>query len=335
MQTPEISSKNTKKEILESYDRLKEQLEQQQQAFPEEDQPKKESSDKKEIIEVAEQSPDMVMKNITTLKIHTNQTLDELEDKLVEEHKKLNRLKEAIRQEEESLGNIYKIRSEADSLAILIEAHKQKKVELEDEMKEMRASWQKEKQDMEQNLKEEKEQTAKERKREEEEYNYNLKLKRKKDEDAYKEKVEFQEKELKEKRDAFEKEFSTREENLNEKEQEFEELKAKAENFPAELEKTVKDKEKEISEKLNTQFKAEKDLINKEYQGELKLKEQTIQTLENKIKDQQDLINQLYQKVENADKNVKDIVLKAIESSGHYNFQEKMASVRNRQEKEE
>jgi hypothetical protein len=40
-------------------------------------------------------------------------------------------------------------------------------------------------------------------------------------------------------------------------------------------------------------------------------------------------MNQLYKKVENADKNVKDIVLKAIEGSGRYPGYDKTSEERN------
>ena len=88
------------------------------------------------------------------------------------------------------------------------------------------------------------------------------------------------------------------------------------------LEEAVQQKEKEVTDRLTTQFKHEKEILEKEYQAELKLKDQTIETLQGKIKDQDNLINQLYTKVEHADKNVKDIVLRAIESSGRYPQQE-------------
>ncbi len=323
----EISSKNTKKEILEAYEQLKQQMEAQKDDSPEAQQ--QEAHKARMVEEAAVKKPDKIMQDMAQLKITLNQSLDQIEESLVDEQKKLSRVREAIQAEEEKLQNVYDIKAEADSLAALINAHKEKKQQLEQEMKEKREAWEKEKKQMEQELKEEKERIQKDRKREEEEYIYNRDQQRKKDEDAYKEKLAQQEKELKEKRQAFEKEIQEREADLKASEEELKELRQKAEAFPLQLEEAVKDKEKEVTDRLTSQFKHEKELLKKEYQGDLNLKDQTIKTLQDKIKDQDNLMNQLYKKVESADKNVKDIVLKAIEGSGRYLFHEKYPENRN------
>ena len=85
---------------------------------------------------------------------------------------------------------------------------------------------------------------------------------------------------------------------------------------------------------MKTQFKYDKDLLIKEYEGELKLKDQSINTLKEKIKDQDNLVSQLYKKVESADSNVKDIVLKAIENSGRYPVYEKTGDERSHKQEE-
>ena len=74
----------------------------------------------------------------------------------------------------------------------------------------------------------------------------------------------------------------------------------------------------------------EQDLYQqKKEQQEKDLKDQTISTLESKIKDQEALIAQLYKKVESADSNVKEIVMKAIENSGT-NFREQKPFAENK-----
>ncbi len=328
----EVSSKNTKKEILDAYEELKQQLQEKKKEVPGSE---PQEAPKTRVVEEASGiQPDKIMKDISNLKIGLSQSLDKVEEALIEEHKKLSGVSEAIRLEKENLQNIYQIKAEADSLAALIAAHKEKKQELEQEVKEKREAWEKEKQQFELELKEGKERIRKEREREEDEYIYNRNQKRKKEEDTYNEKVVKQEKELKEKREAFEKEMQEREADIKASEEELKDLRKKAEQFPAQLEEAVKQKEKEISERLTSDFKHEKDLLEKEYQGELKLLNQTIKSLQDKIRDQDNMMNQLYKKVENADKNVKDIVLKAIEGSGRYPFQEKVADERNYKKEE-
>ena len=54
----------------------------------------------------------------------------------------------------------------------------------------------------------------------------------------------------------------------------------------------------------------------KQTEGDIKLKDQIIQTLNNRIKELEQSIKELNAKVQNADTSVKDIAIKAIESSG-------------------
>ncbi len=313
----EINQSNTKKEILEAYNQLKQKIVTEKEGIPSENQQAKKQEDL--LTKASSCAPGDLMKSIADLKITITRSLDQVEEKLINEYKKLSNIQEAIKIEEENLHDTYQIKSEADSLAALIQAQKEKKESFEKEMHELQEKWEKEKAQMQQSLKEEKERKEKERKREEEEYNYNVALKRKKEEDAYKEKVAKQEKDIQEKQIAFEKQIQEREANIKDSEQELAGLRAKAEKFPEELEEAVKQKELQVSSALNEQHKFEKEMMKKDYEGELKLKDQTIQTHLSKINDQETLIKQLYEKAEHADQNVKDIVLKAIERSGAVN----------------
>ena len=317
----DVSIKNTKKEILEAYQNLMDQSREKKESSPEKEPEVKQKPGIAE--EAARQQPDKIMKDISGLKISISQSLDKVEEALIEEHKKLSEVSEAIRLGKENLKNTFQIKAEAESLETLINTHKEKKHEMEQEMKEQREAWEKEKKHADQELKEEKERVGKERKREEEEYLYHHDQKRKKEEDSYNEKMLKQEKELKERREAFEKDIRERESDIKASEDELQELREKAGQFPAQMEEAVQKKEKEITLRLTSEFKHEKDLLQKEYQSELKLMDQTIKTLQDKIRDQDNMMNQLYKKVENADINVKDIVLKAIEGSGRYLVHEK------------
>ena len=176
---------------------------------------------------------------------------------------------------------------------------------------------------MEQQLKEESVHTKKTREREEEEYNYSLQLTRKKDTDAYQERKLKLEKELTDKKVAFESDMATREARIQEVEAELNSLRALAAGFPAEVEKAVKNAEKYLTEKLQTQYKFETELTSKQTDGEIKLKEQTILTLQNKIKDLEVIIKELTSKANTAEASVKDIAIKAIESSTKIQFVEK------------
>ncbi len=138
----EVSSKNTKKEILDAYEKLMQQFQEKKKDSPRSE--PQETPKIKVIEEASRLQPDKIMKDVSNLKIGLSQSLDKVEEVLIEEHKKLSGVSEAIRLEKENLQNIYQITAEADSLAALIAAHKEKKQELEQEVKEKRETWEKE-----------------------------------------------------------------------------------------------------------------------------------------------------------------------------------------------
>ena len=126
-----------------------------------------------------------------------------------------------------------------------------------------------------------------------------------------------------------EKSLNDREAAIIAKEQDFSQLQLKVSRFEDDLAKIIKETEKNVTDKLKTQFGFEKELSLKEQEGLLKLKDQTIQTLENRIKEQEIFVKQLTQKTELADKSVKDIAIKAIESSAKVQLFENPSSKKN------
>jgi virulence-associated protein VapD len=68
--------------------------------------------------------------------------------------------------------------------------------------------------------------------------------------------------------------------------------------------------------RLQTIYKYERELQSKETQGLLNLKDQQVKSLEAKIKEMEVQLKEAASKADNSEKTVKDIALKAIESSG-------------------
>ena len=331
----EISPKSTKNEILEAYNELFEKSKEQK---PMDRQAIKKNEEEKQIVkDASQQSSEKIIKGLADLKLDIGKSLDSLEEKLVAQYKKLTELQQAINIETKNIEEVYEIKLNADSLGALLLAQKEKKAEFEadieqkkgdfdTEMTEKKSQWGREQEIFESAKKEREVQTKKERQREEEEYSYNLKLNRKKDTDAYEakkavlekgivEKKAVVEKELVEKKGAVEKNLSEREAVVSSKEKEFEELKAQVDTFPKQLEKTVKDTEKAVMDKLELKYKHEAQLAVKEIEGERKLYKQSVEALESKIKAQQDLIGQITQKADDAGKQVQHIAVKAIEGA--------------------
>ena len=217
----------------------------------------------------------------------------------------------------------------ADALAVLITANKIKKEAFDTEMAQKKKTfdediisqqlvWEKEQKERKEQWKEEDEIRKKNLKREEEEYQYHLSSTRKKEEDTYQNQKETQERVLAETKAQVEKELNEREKTLAEREQEFEELKSKVAEFPILLNKEIEQAKHHLSEQLATQFKFEKELFEKETVGENRLLQQTIASLEAKIKEQEQLITSLNRKTDTASEQVQSIAMKALESASAY-----------------
>jgi hypothetical protein len=319
----EITTKSTKNEILEAYHAALKKLEEQKQASRREE---KARVEKKEIVAEAHGNTiEGIVKSLAELKLAIGKSLDELESQLLSESRRLAMMRQAVEIESKNLEEIHQIHAEANSLAALLEAQKDKKrnfeadIEMktaafETEMTQKRQQWKKEQEEFERARKERDEQVKKERTREEEEYTYSLKLTRKKDEDEYLSRKAALEKELEEKRTNLEKSWVERESTLAAREQELGDLRNRSEAFPMELEKSAKEAEARIAAKLKIDHQFEKQILIKEAEADRRLKEQMIASLEAKIKNQEELIQQLSRKADEAGLSVQNIALKALES---------------------
>ncbi|MCX6272123.1 MAG: hypothetical protein NTU44_13065 [Bacteroidetes bacterium] len=347
-----ITSTMPKSEILEAYKELLEKVQNQKIEDP---RVVKEIENKKETVKNASlHSSETIIKGIAELKLNIGNSLDKLEESLMTEYRKLSQIREAVEIETKNLDELYQIKVNADSLAALLMAQKEKRLQLEaeiqrkkevfeEEKEETESKWAKEKKEREAMLKEQEALLKKQRQREEEEYQYNILIQKKKDEDAYlakksalekeitEKKMAF-EKELSEKKIAFEKEVSEREAFIAAKEKEWAELTKKVESFPSDLEKAIKQTEKAIQEKIETKYKFEAELTDKETEGERMLNKQIISNLEAKIKEQTTLIAQLTQKADYAGDQVNNIAVKALEGAANMRFQIKEKSERNTEE---
>lgn len=328
----ELSTKNTKNEILAAYDEL---LQKTQESKTEEPKKVQEKQIQETIVKTAAASSyDGIVKNLSNMKIELSSSLDKLGDRFVSEFKKFEELQQAIQIEKKSLDDLYQLSATTDSLSVMLLAQKEKKKQYEDEMaalkskfeedmSQSRLQWKKQQEETTEKLKEDADTLKKNRQRDEEDYQYTLKLTRKKETDLYEEKKAKLEKELAEKKATFEKDFAEREAKIKSAEKELAELKARNEAFPAEMEKAISAAVKNETARLKIENGFEKDLTAKQTEGEMKLKEQTILALQSKIKDLELTIKELTTKAVTAEASVKDIAIKAIESSSKIQFVEK------------
>ena len=204
----EISVKNTKNEILDAYHELLEKVKQTKKLNKQEE---KVIADKKAIVEAATiDSPDEIVKGLASLKLTINKSLKDLEDQLLTENQKLITLQKAITIQKQELEELYEIKVNANTLAALLLAQKEKSANFEkdikertaifeQEMQQKRASWKKEQEEFELITKEQENLTKKLKTREEEDYIYKRNLTRAKEQDCYLEQKQLLEKELTEK----------------------------------------------------------------------------------------------------------------------------------------
>lgn len=308
-----VSISHTKKEILDAYHELLQKMESKTE------EPKvvqKREMEEKTVKEVSGLSVDSINKNIAGLKINISGALDKLEEQMAGVFKEFEKLHESVKIERENLEELYQISANAHSLSALIAAQKEKQEVFEKEIEEKKLQWKAEEEKIQSEITEAKVISDKQRKRDEEEYQYNLKIRRTKDQDEYEEKKNKLEKELLEKKALFEKEMAEREAKLKEAETELLELRKKDEEFPVILEKEVKKAQQETEKILKQQYDFEKQLSDNKIIGEQKLKDQTIKTLEAKIKDLETLLRQLTIKSDASEENVKQMALKALETPG-------------------
>ncbi|MGA1844001.1 MAG: hypothetical protein ACMUIS_05510 [bacterium] len=320
----EISGKSTKSEILQAYHEVLERLQRDQ--VPDRQAERKQAEEKRLVREASQHSVERIVKGLAQIKLEIGGALDNLEERLIAEFKKLSDLQQAIEIGRRTLEEIHDITVNADSLAALLQAQKEKNAQFAKEMEEKRNAfdaelgqkrleWRREQEAHEQSVKERDARLKKEREREEEEYAYSLQLKRKKEHDAYEAKKAALDKELAEKRATVDRELSDREAALSAREKEYEELKATVTQFPERMQKAIQDTEKSVTEKLDSRYRHEAALAAKEIEGERRLHAQIVSGLEAKIKEQETYIRQLTQKSDDAGKQVQNIAIKAIEGA--------------------
>jgi hypothetical protein len=320
----EVSEKNTKAEILRAYESLLKGVQDAKADFPKQIQEEKQ---KKETLEkISGITNEGIVKSIMSLKSSLGNSLDEILQSLTDEFKKLEEIRAAIAVEKKSLEDLYSLSANTDSLAAMLLVQKEKKEHFEKAIQEKedafnhetaikKEQWEAEKTKQKIAEKEYVEDLTKRREREEEEYLYARKIKRQKEQDEYDIQKKKLEKELIDKKTQFEQEVSNRESELKNAESELAELRKNNAEFPAKLEKTGMDKEAEVTKQLQTKYNFDIQLTEKQNEAEIRLKDQIIASLQEKIKEQQAQLKEYTDKANRAEANVKDIAVKAIENS--------------------
>ena len=136
---PDLSLKNTKNEILAAYEAVLNKLQAQKTTEPKQVQEEKRQQ---EVVKKAtENSTEGIVNGITALKLNVAKELDKLSELLTAEFKKLEDIQSAIRLEKQNLEELYQVTANADSLAAMLQAQKERKSAFEAEMTEKRSAF--------------------------------------------------------------------------------------------------------------------------------------------------------------------------------------------------
>lgn len=320
----EVSTKNTKTEILEAYEKLLKEVQQAKSNVPKQVQEEKQKQET--VKKVANTTQNSLMGEISTLKSSLTKSLDEILSSLTDEFQKLEEIRAAIKVEQQTLEDLYGLSANTDSLAAMLLVQKEKKEAFEKEMKDTKEAftlemndkklqWENEKNKQKAEQKEYVDELSKIRKREEEEYQYKLKVSRQKEQDDYNNQKNLLEKELTEKKSAFEHEISVRESTVKNAEAELEELRKNNREFPEKMEKELADQKQTITDNLQTKYEFDLKLIKSQNEADIRLKNQIIESLQEKIQELQTQLKVYSDKATTAEAGVKEIAMKAIENS--------------------
>ena len=326
-----VSMSNTKKEMLEAYESLKEQLEKQSERELKPEETQKAIKEEKVIhsVEKAVESND-VTRRVYDLKDEVGRFLADMAGKIEKEKDRYTEIKNAVEIRNKELMDIYEIEKSAHSLAALLEAQNRKKLEFESEMEQRKnkleedivntkLNWEKEKHQHTQEFKEQNAETEKLRKREKEEFEYSFNREKELKKQQLNDEIESLDKQMLEQKESFAKETEQRSNDLDQKEKLVAErekfmdtLQVNVDSFPAELEKKIQQAISETTEKLKRESKKNEEILIKGYEGEKNVLITKIQSLEKLVADQQKQIDTLSRQIDNAYGKVQEIAMKAV-----------------------
>ena len=321
-----LSDKNTKQEMLDAYQTLARQLEEKRAAelAPERRLEEKRSDEAVKVATGVEAAG--IDREIGNLKSQIGKMLADLSDQLAAESTRFRSIQKAVESKGNELKELYGIEKAAVSLAALIEAQNQKRVDfeadiagqraaLQHEIDTQRADWEEEKKTREAEIKERDAAEKKAQDRAREDFNYGFKREQQAVKDKLNDEKTSLEKEIKLKRETSEKEFAEREKALSERERELAELRARAAAFPKELETAVNQAVKEATDRLRLEAKNREDLAHKQAEGEHNVLAAKNESLERANKDLLASNLKLNQQLEAAYQKVQDIAEKTVEGA--------------------
>jgi len=260
-------------------------------------------------------SVESVVQGVSGLGLEISRALSGISAKLVEEVDRLAAVRETVAIERKELERLHKLDVAATALDQMVQDYRLEGERLEAEIAARRAAWEEEARTSERERREQEENLKKQRQREIDEYEYRKNLERKKAQDKYEEEMRLLEKKNKEKQEALEKEWQQREATLKESEQELQALRKEVAEFPARLRTEVDQAVAQAVRAAEAKLQQEIILLKKDAEGEKRLGELEVKTLQEQVSRQAAQLVALQKQLDEAKQQVQDIAVKAIEGA--------------------
>ncbi len=332
-----VATKNSKEQIFKAFGHILTDLKKfESKIATKEEEAEKEKN--KQLLELASTyTIDSIVKGLANLQLEFGSIVNNLTEKLATEASKLDELRKAITIETQYLQELQQIRVVVDAQHILTQEHQEnlqsleqnstnQREALEKDITEKHKFWEKEQAEFESAIQEQNELLIKERQRNEANHQYELERKHKIEFDEYEELKRTQERELQEKNQEKEKQWTERTRILADRQPLFNEYQQKMDACPHELEDAVKKAREEAIKEVYQDAKVKADLLEKEWESTKQGYEFKIQSLEQAIQKQTEQIESLSTQLQDALKQAQSLALKAFDNSSSINFPEKAKS---------
>jgi len=353
-EVPVVSMSNTKKELLQAYQTMRELQADRDQEILDAEEARQKMENELALATADVQAKQDPARRIQELRTALGKELLSLAERFEAEIETFQKVRNAVEQKRKELEALYGIQAKASDLAVLIAAQQEQKRQFEEEMAEKRAefgaemsearselqqeieegqaefeeetssqrsAWEKERADAEARVAREDEERERKRKREQEEYDYKLKREREQGRNALEDELGQLEREITQGREAFQAEsaqkqaeLTRREEAVTEREKTMAELEARVQAHPAELDKAVKTAVKENTDLLTLRHDNAQALSKATFDGERRVLESRIQSLEAQVKSQFTQLEELAAKQEKAYQKVQEIANRAVDA---------------------
>jgi hypothetical protein len=304
----QVSLKNTKEQILAAYNEALE-LVKKKQVTPEQE--KVIISKTNQVKEVEEYGYNKLSTQLGQLRSDFLKSLDVFNESVADEYDRFIKLQEAIKIEQQHLSDLYSINEQADTLSTILLANQKARDEFNAQMKEDQEKWDNQLLELELDYKSKRSELEKQRKREDEEYTYNLMQKRKQETDKY----EREKQDLLHELDKQKQAAILREEAIAKNEQEFIQLQSRVANIEQEVQEKVSIAEAKVTTALQQEFKFTQALKDEQAKRTTELLEQKIESLQQKIKEQDELLTNINSRLQAAQEQSQKIAHKALETS--------------------